>query len=98
MITFSYLLSVLTKVQPLVIFVLMNQITEIIEFLGGPVKAGTALGVTYQAVKKWEKNRVPAEQVLSVVRAVSGRVSPHELRPDIYPDPSWMPVDVHCDA
>lgn len=50
-------------------------------------------------VWKWIRaGQVPPEQVLPVVRAVDGRVTPHELRPDIYPDPDWMPEDLQAPA
>jgi DNA-binding transcriptional regulator YdaS (Cro superfamily) len=52
-----------------------------------------AVGVTYQAIRKFEREGVPAERVLPIVRATGGAVTPHELRPDIYPDPEWMPAD-----
>lgn len=38
-----------------------------------------------QAIAKWEK--VPAERVLGVAEANEWRVTPHQLRPDLYPHP-----------
>lgn len=46
---------------------------------------GKLLGVGDAAVTKWEKNRVPAERVLTVSR-VTG-IPPHQIRPDLYPAP-----------
>lgn len=31
---------------------------------------------------------------LDIVRATHGQITPHDLRPDLYPDPDWLPVDV----
>lgn len=31
---------------------------------------------------------------LAIERATGGAVSRHELRPDIYPDPEWLPPDI----
>jgi|TARA_R100001530_G_scaffold64077_3_gene46064 DNA-binding transcriptional regulator YdaS (Cro superfamily) len=42
------------------------------------------INVTRQAIHQWEK--VPANRVLEVERAVDGAVTREELRPDLYPD------------
>lgn len=36
----------------------------------------------------------PGEYVIPIVIAVNGEVTPHELRPDLYPDAGWMPEEV----
>ena len=41
------------------------------------------LGISPQAITKWTE--VPAERVLSVAAATEWRVTPHMLRPDLYP-------------
>ncbi len=41
------------------------------------------LGVRYQNVQAWFKNRVPAQYCPLIERAVHGRVLCEELRPDI---------------
>jgi DNA-binding transcriptional regulator YdaS (Cro superfamily) len=44
--------------------------------------------VTQSAVHQWiAGGRVRAEQVLDVAAAAGWRVTPHELRPDLYPHP-----------
>lgn len=45
------------------------------------------LGVTQGAVSHWINGRVrvPAERVLDIERATGGKVSRHDLRPDLYP-------------
>jgi DNA-binding transcriptional regulator YdaS (Cro superfamily) len=45
-----------------------------------------AVGVTYQAIRKFERTGIPAERVIPISRATGWRVTPHELRPDLYPD------------
>jgi len=42
------------------------------------------LGLTKAAVCQWQ--RVPAERVLEVCDALDWAVSPHDVRPDIYPN------------
>lgn len=43
------------------------------------------LGVTPQGVGQWKT--VPSDRVIEVSRACDWRVTPHELRPDLYPHP-----------
>lgn len=50
--------------------------------------AATALGVSREAVRKWERDGVPAERVLKICEATGWRVVPHQLRPDLYPNPT----------
>ena len=62
----------------------MNPVTKAIQLVGLYDLAKTCK-VSYQAVLKWERKRIPAERVLTVERATHGQVSRYELRPDIYP-------------
>jgi DNA-binding transcriptional regulator YdaS (Cro superfamily) len=45
------------------------------------------LGVSYQAVQKYEYIGISAERVIAISMATNWQVTPHELRPDIYPHP-----------
>lgn len=69
----------------------MSKLTDVINDIGLR-RLADRLGVTYQAVRKWERGIVPAERVLPICRAAGGVVTPYELRPDIYPDPAWLPA------
>jgi len=46
-----------------------------------------ALGVTQGTVSHWlnGRARIPAERVLAIETATGGKVTRHELRPDLYP-------------
>ncbi|MFS1583909.1 MAG: transcriptional regulator [Candidatus Arsenophonus phytopathogenicus] len=44
------------------------------------------LGTKQQNVSRWLNHRVPAERVISIYRLTG--ITPHELRPDIYPNPT----------
>lgn len=45
-------------------------------------------------LSNWKKTGVPGECVIDVARAVSYLVAPHDLRPDIYPNPcDGLPLD-----
>lgn len=49
---------------------------------------GRRLGKRPQTINGWFKKRVPAEEVLPASYALGFKVSPHELRPDKYPNPT----------
>jgi len=50
---------------------------------GGTAALARAINVTPQAISQWD--RVPAERALAVEQATGGKVSRHQLRPDLYP-------------
>ena len=57
----------------------------------GPYSAIGALfdpPVSPQAVGKWGENGIPPERVMALARATGFKVTPHRMRPDIYPIPS----------
>lgn len=43
--------------------------------------------VSPQGVSKWAEAGVPGERVLKMAEATDYEVTPHELRPDLYPNP-----------
>lgn len=54
------------------------------------------IGVTQGLIYQWLSGhrKVAAEKVLSVSKATGWQVTPHELRPDIYPNPTdGLPAD-----
>jgi pyruvate,orthophosphate dikinase len=50
---------------------------------GGTAALARAINVTPQAISQWD--RVPAERALAVEQATGGKVTRHQLRPDLYP-------------
>jgi DNA-binding transcriptional regulator YdaS (Cro superfamily) len=64
----------------------MTGIENAIRQSGSASALGLAVGVTKMAVSLWRRNGVPAERVIQVYK-VTG-VTPHELRPDLYPNPT----------
>lgn len=62
----------------------MNIITEIIKKRGLSALA-SELNVTYQAIRKWERQGVPADRVLRLSEVTHWEYTPHAIRPDIYP-------------
>ena len=64
----------------------MNAMKEAISLVGLS-KLARGLGVSHQAVRKFEASRVPAERVIEVAMLTGWKVTPHQLRPDLYPLP-----------
>lgn len=54
---------------------------------GGIKKLAERLGIRHPSLYDWKK--VPAERVLTISE-LSGH-APHDIRPDIYPDPQATP-------
>lgn len=56
-----------------------------------------AIDVSYQAVQNYLKTRTPSEKVIGVSKATHWKITPHELRPDLYPHPNdGLPADLRC--
>lgn len=67
----------------------MNAVTRAIQIVG-LAQLAAACGVSYQAVRKWERGRPPAERCRDIVRAVDAvaprAVTLSQLRHDLWPD------------
>lgn len=62
-----------------------------VDIVGGQVALANAVHVKQAHVWAWlnkTKDGVPAEQVIPTSEATGWQVTPHELRPDIYPHPN----------
>lgn len=60
---------------------------------------GNRLKVSQQTVFKWLKNRVPSERVIPLCELMEWEVTPHELRPDLHPNPTdGLPQQQHSNA
>lgn len=64
---------------------LLPTVTRAAEYVGGPTRLAEILGINRAALYNWNK-RIPAERVLAIEAATNGRVTRHEMRPDIYPE------------
>ncbi len=58
-----------------------SELARQLSALGAPGDTITPQGVSYWC----RSGRLPAERVLDVERLTQGRVSRHDLRPDLYP-------------
>lgn len=52
---------------------------------GTAVRIAKAEGVAPISVWEWADKQVPAKRVLPIWRITGGMVTPHEMRPDLYP-------------
>lgn len=73
----------------------MNTLDKEIQNAGGPQALSKQLNISIQRLVNWRhRGRVPADMVLTFCRARHWQVTPHELRPDIYPNPTdGLPAD-----
>lgn len=64
------------------------KIKEIAKRAGvGVVELSLGLGMSRAAVSQWG-DKVPDNRVLQVCQFLGWKVTPHEVRPDLYPNPS----------
>ena len=77
-----------------------NPAQRAVALLGGYLQAAEKLTAhtgrryTRHAVRKWYQCRIPHDAVIAITQLLEGTMSPYELRPDLYPDPEWMPPGV----
>lgn len=65
----------------------MKALDRASEAIGTACILASKLGVSKSAISKWKsRNRIPSRRVLPIFKLTG--VTPHELRPDLYPNPS----------
>ena len=62
-----------------------QSLQKAIALCGGPTKLSVALGLHKTAAYSWEV--CPPERVIAVSELTNWTVTPHQLRPDLYPNP-----------
>ena len=64
-----------------------NPLEKAVELVGSQAELARRIGKKQAHIWNWlnRDGRIPADMVLAVERATDGKVSRHELRPDIYP-------------
>ena len=64
----------------------LSAIDRLIKAAGNQSELARRLKIRPQAVQQWVSTGcIPAERVIACERAVNGKVTRHDLRPDIYP-------------
>ncbi|WP_299733890.1 Cro/CI family transcriptional regulator [uncultured Endozoicomonas sp.] len=61
----------------------MDAIEKAAKIAGSKRKLARLLGITAQAVSKWE--RIPSDRVIQIERLLERKINRQELRPDLYP-------------
>ncbi|EPE4838973.1 YdaS family helix-turn-helix protein [Yersinia enterocolitica] len=73
----------------------MIALQRAIAAVGGTKEFAKQLGITQQSISRWKnkyKGIVPSSRVIQIFN-ITG-VTPHDLRPDLYPNPTdGLPVD-----
>lgn len=76
----------------------MTPLEKTIQLVGGQTALAKSVKVKQGHIWHWlnkSDGQVPPKMVLSVSRATGWQVTPHELRPDIYPNPDdGLPVSL----
>lgn len=55
---------------------------------GSSTELARRCGVSVQHVTNWQARGIPADRALAIAAATDWRVTPHQLRPDLYPNPT----------
>jgi len=68
---------------------LLNSLQQAVAAAGGVTALARTLRVAPPSVSQWLSGTrgVPAGRVVQISEATGWRVTPHELRPDLYPHP-----------
>lgn len=73
-----------------------------IDIIGGQVATAKAVNTSQPSIWKWlnsTKEGVAGEFVIAVAKATDWQVTPHQLRPDLYPHPEdGLPRDCADEA
>lgn len=67
----------------------LQALQEAVKIVGGQTALAEKIGKKQGHIWHWlnESKKAPAEAVLAIEAATDGKVSRHQLRPDIYPPP-----------
>ena len=61
---------------------------KILSLCGSQSELARRLGKNSQTVSVWFRTQVASTEVLNACRALDWKVTPHEIRPDLYPHPT----------
>lgn len=59
-----------------------------IHIAGSQSELARRLGISLQRLSNWRSRGIPVDQVLRVAQAVEFKVTPHQLNPELYPNPT----------
>ncbi|WP_082823554.1 MULTISPECIES: helix-turn-helix domain-containing protein [unclassified Rhodanobacter] len=74
----------------------MNALDKAIDHAGGVTALAEKLGVRQSVVSNWRTRgaspRVPAARCIAIEQATGGAVTRHDLRPDVFGEPTKQEV------
>jgi DNA-binding transcriptional regulator YdaS (Cro superfamily) len=74
--------------------VAMSALQKVIDLKGSQAAVAAIVGAKQQSVGYWLTNGLPADHVIPIARDTSWQITPHQLRPDLYPHPDdGLPAD-----
>lgn len=78
----------------------MNALDKACSLAETKARLARKIDIKPQALQQWlASGIVPADRVLSVAKAVDYQVTPHDLRPDLYPHPEdGLPLELREQA
>lgn len=62
----------------------MSKLQDAVNLFGSQARLAEELEVTPMAVGQWFKRGVPAKRAVQIERATKGKVTKHDLRPDLF--------------
>lgn len=67
----------------------MTALDKALKAAGGPSKAAIAMDYKSTMVfSQWRSRGIPADKVLQLARLAGWEVTPHDLSPELYPNPN----------
>lgn len=83
--------------------VIMNiPLLKLLDLANGQTSLSVKTGIPQATISAWVNRfsyRVGSESVLRVCEAVNWQVTPHQLRPDLYPHPDdGLPLEFRCNC
>lgn len=67
----------------------------LIEAAGTATALSKKARISVQRITNWRTRGIPGDQVLPLSRAVDFEVTPHQISPEMYPNPTdGLPIDI----
>ena len=63
----------------------IRALKKAVELIGGQANMSRAIGVSQQRLSNWQRgiNAMPPKYAVAIERAIDGKVTRHDLRPDL---------------
>lgn len=61
-----------------------TDLTEVIKHFGNQAKIAKAIGITRQAVSKWNVRGIPTDMTLKLCELSGGKIKPSQIKPKLF--------------